>query len=108
MDKLSSFQNTAFNIVIIITYFLYILIAIGISSNAPKYLDDLDYYVKIYISLFLMWRFNMFQKIHFNELDQKIAFTAGFFLFTATALNEALIKYLSQFKDTVLKWMKII
>jgi hypothetical protein len=108
MDKLSSFQNTAFNIVIIITYFLYILIAIGISSNAPKYLDDLDYYVKIYISLFLMWRFNMFQKIHFNELDQKIAFTAGFFLFTATALNEVLIKYLSQFKDTVLNWMKII
>jgi hypothetical protein len=50
----------------------------------------------------------MFQKIHFNELDQKIAFTAGFFLFTATALNEVLIKYLIQIKDTVLKWMKII
>ena len=108
MDKLTSFQNTAFNIVIIITYILYILIAVGISANAPKYLDDLDYYVKIYISLFLMWRFNMFQKIQFNDLDQKIAFTAGFFLFTATALNEALIKYLSQFKDTVLNWVKFI
>ena len=67
--------------------------AIGISKTAPMYLDDFDYYVKIYISLFLLWRFNMFRKIEFNELDRKIAFSAGLFLFTSTAVYTILTGY---------------
>ena len=63
MDKLTSFQNNAFTLIIIATYLIYILSAIGITKAAPTYLDDFDYYVKIYISLFLLWRFNMFRKI---------------------------------------------
>jgi cytochrome c biogenesis protein CcdA len=93
MDKLTSYQNTAFTIFIILSYVLYGLFAVGLSQNAPKYLDTLDYYVKIYISLFLLWRFNMFRKVEFTELDRKIAFSAGLFVFTTTALNGALVSY---------------
>jgi hypothetical protein len=94
MDKLTSFQNNAFTLIIIATYLIYFLSAIGISKTAPMYLDDFDYYVKIYISLFLLWRFNMFRKIEFNELDRKIAFSAGLFLFTSTAVYNILTNYL--------------
>lgn len=93
MDKLEKYQNNAFTIFIILTYLVYILSAIGISKTAPIYLDDFDYYVKIYISLFLLWRFNMFRKIEFNELDRKIAFSAGLFLFTSTAVYNILTDY---------------
>ena len=93
MDKLTSFQNNAFTLIIIATYLIYILSAIGITKAAPTYLDDFDYYVKIYISLFLLWRFNMFRKIEFNELDRKIAFSAGLFLFTSTAVYNILTDY---------------
>jgi hypothetical protein len=93
MDKLTKFQNNAFTIFIISTYLIYILSAIGITKTAPTYLDDFDYYVKIYISLFLLWRFNMFRKIEFNELDRKIAFSAGLFLFTSTAVYNILTDY---------------
>jgi hypothetical protein len=98
MDKLTAFQNNAFTLIIIATYLIYFLSAIGISKTAPMYLDDFDYYVKIYISLFLLWRFNMFRKIEFNELDRKIAFSAGLFLFTSTAVYTILTGYV---KNTV-------
>jgi hypothetical protein len=93
MDKVTTYQNDAFTVFIILTYSVYILSAIGISKTAPSYLDDFDYYVKIYISLFLLWRFNMFRKIEFNELDRKIAFSAGLFLFTSTAVYSILTDY---------------
>ena len=93
MDKLTKYQNNAFTVFIILTYLIYILSIVGISKSAPVYLDDFDYYVKIYISLFLLWRFNMFRKIEFNELDRKIAFSAGLFLFTSTAVYNILTDY---------------
>ena len=93
MDKVTTYQNNAFTIFIISTYLIYILSAVGITKTAPAYLDDFDYYVKIYISLFLLWRFNMFRKIEFNELDRKIAFSAGLFLFTSTAVYNILTDY---------------
>jgi len=101
MDKLTSYQNDAFTIFIISTYLVYILSAIGITKTAPTYLDDFDYYVKIYISLFLLWRFNMFRKIEFNELDRKIAFSAGLFLFTSTAVYNILTDYVKSTANNV-------
>jgi hypothetical protein len=101
MDKLTSYQNNAFTIFIISTYLVYILSAIGITKTAPTYLDDFDYYVKIYISLFLLWRFNMFRKIEFNELDRKIAFSAGLFLFTSTAVYNILTDYVKSTANNV-------
>jgi len=93
MDKITSFQNNAFSIIIIMTYLIYIIGIIGISNNAPIYLEDFDYYVKIYISLFLLWRFNMFRTIKLTELDRKIAFSAGLFLFTSTSIYNMLTGY---------------
>jgi hypothetical protein len=95
-------QDFWFNIFIVLTYSLYILFAIGLFKGAPQYLERLDYYVKIYISLFLLWRFNPFRKIHFTELDRKIAFSAGIFLFTTSAVNKILNNYLTDAKNTLI------
>ena len=94
--KIYHIQDFAFNIFIIISWLLYISFAVGIFIQAPQYLNTLDYYVKIYISLFLLYRFNPFRKIKFNELDRKIVFSSGIFLFTSSALNEYLKKYLEK------------
>jgi hypothetical protein len=98
---LYKFQDFWFNVFIVTTYGLYILFAVGIFKSAPQYLESLDYYVKIYISLFLLWRFNPFRKIHFTELDRKISFSAGIFLLTTSAINQVLIKYLDNAKNIV-------
>jgi len=92
------FQEFTFNIIMIVSYILYGTFALGLSANSPQYLADLDYYVKIYISLFLLWRFNPFRTIRFNSLDRKIAFSSGVFLFATSALNQILKRYLVQIK----------
>ena len=45
-----------------------------------------------------MWRFNpLREKPEFTELDRKIAFSAGVFILTTTALNQ----YIVQFKEII-------
>ena len=95
---LSSAQETIFTISLVASYILIVASFLGLSSTAPKYLETLDYYVRIYICLFLLWRFNPFRKLDtFTELDRKITFSAGLFILTTTALS----KYISQIQDEV-------
>jgi hypothetical protein len=86
--QLNTVQYYLFSITIYITYILLTLSFIGVSENAKNTLNTIDYYVKIYICLFLIWRFNpIVIRDDFTDLDKKIAFSSGLFLLTTTALN---------------------
>ncbi len=89
--ELYNFQYLAFNSFIISSYILIFLTTLGLSKNAVDYLNLIDYYIRIYICLFLIYRFNPLRKIEFNELDRQIAFSAGLFLLTTSALNNYII-----------------
>jgi cytochrome c biogenesis protein CcdA len=92
-NNINSVQERFFDITIKITYILIVITALGLSQTAPKYLEILDYYVKIYVCLFLVWRFNPFRHINtFTRLDKKIAFSSGIFILTTTFLNNLLTK----------------
>ena len=94
--SLHNFQENAFDYTFYLIYILIVISALGFSESAQKYIEQLDYYVRIYICLFLMWRFNPLRKQYeFTNLDAKIAFTAGFFILTTTALNQ----YITKIKD---------
>lgn len=96
--QLHKWQEKLYDIIIYITYFLIIISSLGLSETAPKYLQYLDYYVRIYICIFLMWRFNPLRsEYEFTDLDRKIAFSAGAFILTTTALNQ----YLDDFKTFI-------
>lgn len=101
---LHSFQNRLFDIIIYVTWILYIVVALGLSASAPQYLDDLHAFVKIYVSLFLIYRFNPFRRVKFTGLDAKIAFSAGIFLLTTTAIDGILKNYLSSLYQYI-KWL---
>ena len=97
-------QEWFFNLFIISTYILLILSAVGFSQSAPKYLETMDYYVKLYISLFLVWRFNPLRTHYdFTALDRKIAFSAGLFILTTTALNQYLTRFVNNVKERLHK-----
>ena len=100
LHKLNEFQERMFDIFITVSYILIFASFFGFSSSAPQYLVNLDYYVRIYICLFLLWRFNPFRKVDsFTNLDRKIVFSAGLFILTTTALND----YVIRVKDKVQK-----
>ena len=86
--KLNEFQERLFDIFIYISYFVIIFSILGISSISPELLNTFDYYVKIYVCLFIIWRFNPFKnETVFTSLDRKVAFNAGTFILATTTLN---------------------
>lgn len=97
----------------IVSYTIYILLALYIvgiykNDNAKQYLNIIDNYAKVIVSLFLMWKFNMFQKkIVFTDLDRSIVFQSGLFLFLTTSFNAFLISYVTKVKDTLLYYIPI-
>ena len=98
--SLYSIQNNFFNVFIILSWSLIIISIFGFSQDAPKLLENIDYYIRIYICLFLMWRFHPFKtKYEFTELDRKIAFSAGLFILTTTALNQYLLYAKNKFQQ---------
>jgi hypothetical protein len=97
--KLYLFQTKMFNFVMILTWILYFIIAFSVSFKAPEYLEILHFYIKIYVSLFLIWRFNPLRRVKVTQLDVRIAFSAGVFLFTTTIIGQLLITYIKQIRQ---------
>jgi hypothetical protein len=93
-------QEKFFDSFMIISYILIVVSYLGLSELAPKYLDELEYYIKNYVCLFLIWRFNPLRTHYaFTQLDAKIAFNAGLFILTTTALNTYIDKIKSYLKN---------
>jgi len=81
-------------------FVLMVISYIGIWSLAPNYLEILRTFIQIYISLFLIIRFNPYVlRANFSELDRTVAFNAGIFVFA----NTIIAKYVSMLIDTNLK-----
>jgi hypothetical protein len=92
--------DKAFDTIWIIIYILYFGIAFGLSTQAPKWLAFFDVLIKIFISAFLIIRFNPYNQIKFSPLDQKITFSAGFFVLATTLTNQLISAYT---KDIITK-----
>lgn len=67
-------------------YFLFIISLIGFKLN-PFYLFIVNEGLKIYVSLFLIYRFNPYKTITFNAFDKEIIFSAGVFLLLSTSIT---------------------
>jgi len=73
-------------------FVLLVISYIGIWQLAPSYLEILRTVIQVYISLFLIIRFNPYVlRPNFSELDRNVAFNAGIFVFA----NTIIAKYLS-------------
>lgn len=102
---LNNIQLIIFKIVVFFSYFLLIASSLGLSENALIYLNTLSYHIRIYICLFLIWRFNPLRSNYeFTDLDREIAFTAGVFILSTTSLQ----KYVDDAKDRAEKIIKTL
>jgi hypothetical protein len=86
-------------------YFLSALYVVGfIQDNfAHIYLSRIDNVAKVIVSLFLMWKFNLFRtNLYFSQLDRSIVFQCALFLFLTTSFNEIIINNLIDVKNKVI------
>ena len=95
LDKI---QTKTLDIIVFVTYFLYISLALGIYFISPQYITLLHNIVKLYICFFLIYRFNPLRDKQCNHLDKRIAFTAGFFLLSTTIFENILNYFISKTK----------
>lgn len=67
-----------------ITKIVIVLFIIGFFTDKPSGFLAINFVIKILFSLFLIYRFNSYrkQKIQFTELDRKICYSAGIYIFT--------------------------
>ena len=96
-SALHNFQEIVVNIFIAVSWLLIILTFIGVFTEYPQVFDKVAFYMKIYMCLFLIWRFNPIRhylfhnKITFTELDRKIAFSAGLIILSTIVIKEYLV-----------------
>ena len=70
-----------------LTYVLYFVTYVGVWKNAPEYLDQLQYFFKIFISLVLILLFHPFSKTTFTPFHKQVVFTAAVYLLTTTTFS---------------------
>ena len=93
---ITQLQLYALDIFFVIYTILYIIVLFKGSVTAKKYTDKMTGFIKVYISLFLLWRFNIFRKVQFTELDRKLIFNSALFLFATTTIDQNINNYLSE------------
>ena len=72
----------------LIIHIVYIAVLVGLVDSAPQYIDTLESYIKVYVALFLVLRFNTYTGTsHFTPLDRKIVFSAGVIVLSTSALD---------------------
>ena len=102
ISEFYQFQETIFNIFIAISWLLLLLTLTGVLNDYPDVFNSVTFYMKIYICLFLIWRFNPIRQFvvnkstTFTSLDRKIAFSAGLIVLNTTAIREYLLYVKSQ------------
>lgn len=93
MKSLIQVQEKVFKGIKYFSYVLYILVLLGVSYSAPKYLYLINVYLPIYVSVFLLIRFNPWRALSFTDFDRQIVFQAGVFLLLTTSISALLDKY---------------
>ena len=79
-DQFDIIQSIGVDIFIIITYIVYAAIYLGLALTTPDYIKYLNFLVKLYVGLFLFFRFNPWTTHKCSDLDKKIAYNGGIFL----------------------------
>ena len=89
-----------------ITIIIFILLFVGIIQKEPTYFVEIIFIFKIFICLYLMYRFNDFRKnIKFTEIDRKVCFLAGFYLLFLT-FADLIQEYIVKIKQLLARLKK--
>ena len=95
----ATFTNNVLKYYTYLFNFILICGYIGVGIIQPSWMTIADYYLKIFVSMFLLYRFNPFRKqIIVEELDRRVIFTSAVIIFTSTILNKILLLHSDKYK----------
>ena len=98
---MKSYENI-YHLILYSSYILYFITLIGVSIVNPKYLTLLQDILKYFVILFLLIKFNPFQKnIVFKEFDREVVFSSALFLLATSSITMIVKNYFQIIK----KWI---
>lgn len=75
-----------------VNYIFYFLILFNLSDTASKYFSDVHFFFQVYISLFLIYRYNPFfrdtENFKFTSDDMNIIFTCAYSLLLVALMSK--------------------
>jgi hypothetical protein len=88
-------HENIYNYLIYASYILIFLVITGFSVLAPKYLDKLYNFLKLYIAIILIFKFNPFiENNKISEFDKKLIFSSSLFLIYCSSFFLRVKEYL--------------
>jgi hypothetical protein len=84
---MKNIHQKVFYVALYLSYALYFIAYFQITQYNPHYLHLLDIFIKYYVMIFLLIRFNPFVKSTFTEFDRIVVFSSAIFMLTTTALS---------------------
>ena len=78
-----------------ITFIMLFIFIFGILYNIPSIFIQINFTIKVMVSIYLMYKFNNFSNHKFTMLGKKICFSAGVYLFIfsfADVINSYLLE----------------
>ena len=92
-------HTSAYLWTVFLIHVTYAIVLIGLVETEPTYLTTIEYYVKVYVSIFLILRFNPYWHTgKFTEIDRRIVFSAAIFIVTTSVLKHVVDQYRPQIK----------
>ena len=80
------YYEKLFNLLTWSWYILFGLAYFNIWQPAKIYLPTVTFYFKIFVTLFIIYFFNPYKSIKFNDFHRRMIFTAGTFLLLSEGL----------------------
>ena len=85
----------------IITLSMAFIFMYGLIQNAPLIFIQVNFLIKVFIAMYLMYRFNDFRRITtITLLDQKICSSAGVYLFIFS-FADVITAYFNKIRDYI-------
>ena len=98
-DKANNWHEFIFQFIYYFAWIIYIFSLLGIHYIGKDVFDYIQNGLRVYISLFLIFKFNPFtRKNVFTDFDKHVVFEAGIFIFSTTVLNSFIKEYINHIK----------
>tara|TARA_B100000035_G_scaffold279998_1_gene259953 strand:+ start:4032 stop:4343 length:312 start_codon:yes stop_codon:yes gene_type:complete len=86
------YQNI-FLILLAILYILYFSILLGFGDKNKNLMNSIQFWLKIYIGIYLIVMYNPFTKSTFTDIDRRIVFSCALFLLSTITITEIYYNY---------------
>jgi len=92
-EFLNTFKTPIFTFSVVMIHLLYILVFLNVAFFNPEYIENLNFLLNLFISLFLIIRFSFYHSNSLSSFDKRVIISSGTILLLNTLITGIFNKY---------------